>query len=111
MEEEINRTITLKRRVVLLFLPIAVLAVTIFTFVSFFILKDYILGWEQVFGLLVLLAAVPVCLKFKKVVLAGNVLAFLGMLIIMPWLITGGLANIGFMWSIVYVVGAFFVTT
>ena len=100
----------IKQRVVTNFTPLAALAISIFAASSFFILHDYLLGVSQLVSLVTLLFVFPFLIKKSYYSFAGNLLAFIGMITIMPWLITGGYANTGFMWSLVYIVGVYFIT-
>lgn len=104
INQEINQ------KVIGFFIPIAALALSLFAATSFFILEDYFWGTSQLISLFILLFIIPGFLKRGKNLVAGNFIAFIGMLTIMPWLITGGYANLGFMWSIVYIVGVYFIT-
>ncbi len=99
----------IKQRVVTNFTPLAALAISIFAASSFFILHDYLLGVSQLVSLVTLLFVFPFLIKKSYYSFAGNLLAFIGMITIMPWLITGGYANTGFMWSSgVYSWGVFY---
>lgn len=100
----------MQRLIVLLFLPIAFLFFGVFVPVSFFILHDYIAGWIHLATLLVLFSAVIVYFRTKNTRITTNMLASLGVPVLIPWLITGGPSNAGYWWSLVYVVWAFFVT-
>ena len=99
------RNLEIKQRVVTNFTPLAALAIGIFAASSFFILHDYILGISQLISLGTLLFVFPFLIKKSYYSFASNLLAFIGMITIMPWLITGGYSNTGFMWSLVYIVG------
>lgn len=104
------RNLEIKQRVVTNFTPLAALAISIFAASSFFILHDYLLGVSQLVSLVILLFVFPFLIKKSYYSFASNLLAFIGMITIMPWLITGGYANTGFMWSLVYIVGVYFIT-
>lgn len=104
------RNLEIKQRVVTNFTPLAALAIGIFAASSFFILHDYLLGISQLISLVTLLFVFPFLIKKSYYSFASNLLAFIGMVTIMPWLITGGYANTGFMWSLVYIVGVYFIT-
>lgn len=104
------RNLEIKQRVVTNFTPLAALAIGIFAASSFFILHDYLLGVSQLISLVTLLFVFPFLIKKSYYSFASNLLAFIGMITIMPWLITGGYANTGFMWSLVYIVGVYFIT-
>lgn len=105
-----NKNLEIKQRVVTNFTPLAALALGLFALSSFLVLHDYLLGISQLLSLLTLIFVFPYLIKKSYFTTAGNLLAFIGMLTIMPWLITGGYANTGFMWSIVYIVGVYFIT-
>jgi len=97
---------TLKR-----FWPLAALVLLAYSFVSFYFLDDYISGYIQLINLVLLSVIMPLCIRANKILLASNLLAGIGMMILMPLMFTGGPGNTGFWLSITYVIGAFLVTT
>lgn len=105
-----GETNSMAKQIVLKFWPVASLVLIAYIPVSFFILHDYVIGTIHSFNLLILVVSMPICIKKNKITLALNILPLLGLLTLLPWIITGGPANIGIWWSIVYVIGAFLVT-
>jgi signal transduction histidine kinase len=101
----------IRERVLNKFWPLASIVLIVFILESFFISKDYVTGWIHSANLLVLTASLWLLLKRKKILLACNMLAVIGMITILTFIFTGGPANAGFWWSIVYVIGVFLVTT
>jgi signal transduction histidine kinase len=110
MQTNTSENIYIRERVIIKFWPLASLVLIIFILLSF-ISKDYISGWIHLVNLLFINVSIFICLKAKKILLACNTLAAIGLITIMTFLFTGGPANTGFWWSIVYVVGVFLVTS
>lgn len=109
MDTKIIQPSPLRHEVIAKFWPVAAFVLVIFVCLDIF-QKDYLLAGVHVANLLVLCISMPFILKTNNIVLASNILPLLGMLTIMPWIFTGGPANTGFWWSIVYVIGCFLVT-
>ncbi|WP_317898377.1 sensor histidine kinase [Aurantibacillus circumpalustris] len=103
--------IYIRERIISKFWPLASLVLIVFIFDSFFISNDYLTGWLHLVNLVLLSVSLSVCLNRKKILLACNILSGIGMITILSFLFTGGPANAGFWWSIVYVIGVFLVTT
>jgi PAS domain S-box-containing protein len=87
--------------------PVAALVVSTFILVSFYV-KDYYSGILQSISLIILLIAVYVHARSKNTVLISNILASLGLTVILPWIITGGAERTGLWFSIPYVCWVFF---
>jgi signal transduction histidine kinase len=111
MQVNTSENIYIRERVIIKFWPLASLVLVIFILESFFISKNYLSGSIHLANLLFITVSIFICLRAKKVLLACNLLAAIGMITIMTFLFTGGPANTGFWWSIVYVVGVFLVTS
>lgn len=111
MRKSILKDIYIRERIIRRFWPLASLVLVLFILESFFVSKSPVTGWVHLLNLLVLTVSLFVCLKNKRVLQACNILAAIGMITILTFLFTGGPANTGFWWSIVYVVGVFLVTT
>lgn len=110
MNTKNTHPVPLRQEVIVKFWPVAAFVLVIFVSLDFFVLKDYLVGWIHLGNLLFLILSMPLILKSKNVVLASNILPLLGLLTLMPFIFTGGPANTGFWWSIVYVIGCFLVT-
>lgn len=93
------------------FWPIALLFFLVYIPVSFFVLKDYFGGCILLVTFLFFIISLLIYFKTKNVRIVCNMLALLGIPVLIPWLITGGPAGSGFWWSTVYVVWAFLVTS
>ena len=91
------------------FIPLAIVALGLFAASSFLFTGDNKLGFLQLIFMLILILFFPYLKRKSLYTLAGNSLALIGMCTIMPWLITGGYGNSGFLWSVVYIVGVYFV--
>jgi PAS domain S-box-containing protein len=87
--------------------PVAVLVVSSFISVSFYV-KDYYSCVLQSISLVILLIAVFIHSRSKNTWLISNILASLGLTVILPWIITGGAARTGLWFSIPYVCWVFF---
>ena len=98
---------SLKQQAVLKLWPVAAVVVSVFICISFY-LEDYYSGLLQSIGLIILLFAVYVHSKSKNTWLISNILASLGLPVIMPWIITGGSEGTGLWFSIPYVCWVFF---
>jgi PAS domain S-box-containing protein len=98
---------SLKTQAVLKLWPVAVIVVVSFITISFY-LEDYYSGWLQSISLLVLLLAVYVHYRSKNTWLISNILASLGLTVILPWIFTGGVAKTGLWFSIPYICWVFF---
>ncbi|HRG57971.1 MAG TPA: ATP-binding protein [Bacteroidia bacterium] len=96
-------------KVITNFTPLAIIALGIFAVSSFFLTHEPIMGFLQLFHMLLLLFLFPYLKKKSLYTPTGNLLALIGLVTIMPWLITGGYGNEGFLWSVVYIVGVYFV--
>lgn len=101
----------IRQQTVAKFWPVAAVVLIVYILIAFFILNDYLNGWIQSVNLLILIVGAPLCLKTKKILLACNLLALLGLITIIPMIFTGGPGGSGFWLSITYVVGAFLITT
>lgn len=101
----------IKRETLIKFWPIGGLVVVTYSLASFFLLHDYITGYIEAFILLVLVISMPLAIKHNKILFASNVLAAIGMSVILPMIFSGGPAGTGYWLSITYVVGVFLVTT
>ncbi|HSH67190.1 MAG TPA: PAS domain-containing protein, partial [Bacteroidia bacterium] len=97
----------LKQQAVLKLWPVATVVVSIFIPVSFYV-KDYYSGILQSMSLVILLVAVYIHSKSKNTWLISNILASLGLTVILPWIITGGAERTGLWFSIPYVCWVFF---
>lgn len=98
---------SIKQQAVLKLWPVAVVAVATFIFVSFY-RKDYYTGILQSLSLIVLLLAVYIHSKSSNTWLIANILASLGLTVILPFIITGGVEGTGLWFSIPYVCWVFF---
>lgn len=98
---------SLKQQAVLMLWPVAFVVVSIFISISFY-LKDYYSGILQSVSLVILLLAVYIHSKSKNTWLISNILASLGLTVIMPWIFTGGSERTGLWFSIPYVCWVFF---
>ena len=110
MDTKTTTQAPLRHEVIVKFWPVAALVLIVFVSLDFFVLEDYLIGWIHFVNLLFLVVSMPLILKSKNIVLASNILPLLGLLTLMPWIFTGGPANSGFWWSVVYVIGCFLVT-
>lgn len=100
----------LKQKVIAYIWPVAASFFVAYILLSFFISKDYLTGWILLINFLVFSVVMIAYFKTKNVGLASNALAAIGIPVLLPWLINGGPAGVGFWWSIVYVIWAFIVT-
>lgn len=109
MQGSAHRHTSLQRQVFIRFWPLATLVLLVFVILAF-ISGDRFTGTIHTVNLIILSVSVPLCLRNKWILFGCNLLAFIGMVAIITFLFTGGPAQSGFWWSIVYVVGAFLVT-
>lgn len=98
---------SLKQQAVVKLWPVAVVVVSSFIIISFY-LKDYYSGLLQGVSLIILLSAIYVHSKTRNTWLISNILASLGLTVIMPWIFTGGSERTGLWFSIPYVCWVFF---
>ena len=82
-------------------------------FLLFFIVfsfwgKDYIIVVTHSGALIVAVVNWLIFLKLKNTVSAANILVFAGIPAIVPFLVTGGPENIGYVWTAPYIIYAFF---
>lgn len=101
----------LKQKVITYIWPVAASFFIAYTLLSFFVLHEYVTGWILFINFLVFLAAMFVYFKTKNVSLGGHILASIGIPVLLPWLVTGGPGNVGFWWSLVYVIWTFIVVS
>jgi len=104
-----NENQIIKKKVIRTFWPIAVVFFSVFIPISFFVSHDYFAGWFLLctfcfFGISMFIYA-----KTKNVVLITHMLCSLGIPVLIPWLLTGGPAQSGFWWSLVYIIWAFLI--
>jgi signal transduction histidine kinase len=97
----------IKQQIIIKFSPVAVVFFCVFIPVDFFISKDYLSGWFLSGTFVFFILSMLVYVKTKNVKHISNMLATLGIPVLIPWLITGGPFGNGFWWSVVYVVWAF----
>jgi PAS domain S-box-containing protein len=102
-----NKANYLKQQAVLKLWPVAALVVSSFISVSFY-REDYYSGLLQGISLIILLVAVYIHSRSKNTWLISNILASLGLTVILPWIITGGAERTGLWFSIPYVCWVFF---
>lgn len=100
----------LKQKVVNYIWPIAASFFVGYILLSFFVTKEFSTGWILLANFLIFLVIMMIYFKTKNVWLASNALAFIGIPVLLPWIISGGPGGVGFWWSLVYVVWAFIVT-
>ena len=101
---------SIKQEIILKIFPLSILFFSVYTFISFFVIRDYIGGYILLACFLFCIVSIVVYFKTKNLKLIGNMLASLGIPVLLPWLITGGPFGSSFWWSLVYVVWAFLVT-
>ncbi len=92
------------------FWPLAILFLLVFIPVSFFVFNDSLSGWFHTADLVIVLITAAYYYRTKDLQLATNVLVFMGIPILLPWLISGGPFGTGLWWSLIYVAWAFFLT-
>lgn len=100
----------LKQKVITYIWPVAATFFVGYILLSFFVLHEYVSGFILLGNFIFFITCMVIYFKTKNVWLAGNVLATLGIPVLLPWLISGGPGGVGLWWSIVYVVWAFIVT-
>jgi len=100
----------LKQKTIRTIWPVATVFFIFFIFFSFFVYKSFTEGWILLGSFLLFIITIIINFRTKNNWLVGNALASLGIPVILPWLVTGGPAGVGFWWSLVYVVWAFIVT-
>ncbi len=100
----------IRRRVVLLYWPVALIFFVVYIPISFFVLKDTLSGWMQISAFIAFGVSMIFYFKTKKVLIICNVLAVIGIPVLLPWIIDGGPANSGAWWSLAYVIWVFFIT-
>ncbi len=93
------------------FWPLVIVFLLVYIQVSFFVLNDQLSGWFEIADLVVILVTLLFYNKTKNIEVTKNIFVFIGIPILLPWLITGGPAQTGLWWSLIYVVWAFFLTT
>lgn len=98
---------SIKQQAVLKLWPVAAIVVSVFICISFFE-EDYYSCILQSLSLIVLLFAVYIHSKSYNTWLIANILASLGLTVILPWIVTGGSAGTGLWFSIPYVCWVFF---
>jgi len=79
MQTDTIENIYIRERIIGKFWPIASLVLVVFILESFFVSKNYLTGWLHLINLLFLTAALFLCLRIKRVLLASNILAAIGM--------------------------------
>lgn len=99
----------IRSRLVVRLWPVSLIFLGVYIPTCFMVLNDPISGWIQVGVLIVILFTIAFYYKTRNAALVSNVLAMLGIPVLLPWLFTGGVAGTGFWWSIVYVLWVFFV--
>lgn len=100
---------SIKQKVIMTFWPIAVVFFCVFTPISFFVSHDYFAGWFLLSTFLFFGISMFIYTRTKNVVLITHMLCSLGIPVLIPWLLTGGPANSGFWWSLVYIIWAFLI--
>lgn len=93
------------------FWPVVAALFIIYSAVSFFILKDFVVGGIQLVNFIILTSSMLISLKRNNTLLASNIISPLVILSLNAWLITGGPAGVGFWWSIVHAIGCFLGST
>jgi PAS domain S-box-containing protein len=101
-----NKDNYIKQQAVLKLWPVAAIVVSSFISVSFY-RKDYYSGVLQSISLIILFIAVFIHSRSKNTWLISNILASLGLTVILPWIITGGAERTGLWFSIPYVCWVF----
>jgi len=101
----------IKQQIIIRFWPVAVIFFLIFTPLSFFVIHDYLSGWFLLGSFFFFISGMVIYATTKRIGLISNMLAFLGIPVLLPWLITGGPAQSGFWWSVVYAIWAFSVAS
>ena len=102
-----TKNYSIKQQAVLKLWPVALIVVGLFIFVSFY-RGDYYVGILQSLSLFVLLLSVYIHSKSNNTWLIANILASLGITIILPFIVTGGASGTGLWFSIPYVCWVFF---
>lgn len=100
---------SIKQKVIMTFWPIAVVFFSVFIPISFFVSHDYFAGWFLLSTFLFFGISMFIYRRTKNVTLITHMLCTLGIPVLIPWLITGGPANSGFWWSLVYIIWAFLI--
>jgi len=98
---------SVKQQAVLKLWPVALVVVVVFIGVSFY-RGDYYAGSLQSISLIVLLLSVYIHSRSNNTWLIANILASLGLTVILPFMITGGAAGTGLWFSVPYVCWVFF---
>lgn len=101
----------LKQKVVTYIWPVAASFFVGYTLILFFVLHDYFSGFILLGDFFVFMLCMMIYFRTKSLTLAGNILASIGVPVLLPWLVTGGPNDVGFWWSTVYAVWAFIVST
>lgn len=101
----------LKQKVITYIWPAASSFFVGYILLSFFVSKSFVTGWILVANFVIFIVIMLIYFKTKKIWLASNALAAIGIPVLLPWLISGGPAGVGFWWSLVYVIWAFIVTS
>jgi signal transduction histidine kinase len=107
---DIDENNPVRKEILAKFWPTASVVLLVYIPVSVFVLHDYAIAVLHFINLILVSTVIPACLKRGMVLSASNFICFIGMITIMPWLITGGPAGSGFWLSITYVIGAFLVS-
>ncbi len=82
--------------------PVAVVFLSVFIPVSFFVLHDNFTGYMHILALITIIVSLLIHSKNKNTTLISNIFASLGIPVILPWLISGGPANSGLWYSLPY---------
>lgn len=86
---------------------LAIIFVSVYGFVAFRSPSTYWYGLLMTLALVILILNLSLPIRKRSIEVATNILAFIGVLVLVPWLIAGGPLKAGFYWSAVFVVWAF----
>lgn len=109
--DKLNTVLEIRNKLITKFWPLSIIFLVTYIPMSFFILNDRLAGWLQLSSLVAIIGILLYHRKTKNVSAAGSALAFVGIPVILPWLLTGGPSGAGLWWSAVYVIWVFFITT
>lgn len=94
-------------RLVKLFTPVAIAFLVVYIVVAFRDTATVWYGYLLSFTLIAVLFNLFFLWGIKRANVAAHILVFLGMPVLLPWIVTGGPLGHGFYWGLVYIVWAF----
>jgi hypothetical protein len=103
MLEKLAATSDIKNRLIIKIWPLSVVFLAIYTPYSFFISNDILSGWLQLGAFLALVLTLLFYFKTKNILIVGNVLAAIGIPVLIPWLVSGGPSGAGLWWTLLRV--------